>query len=110
MPFRFVIIAALVLLSTITLRSQTYPRAVKRATRPRHSPVISQRLLFSGNDNLRVFILFTDFAQPTYQVKLKFKLEGQNISIKQTLRITLDHSLSAGCSTHAIKDESRRNA
>ncbi len=35
-----------------------------------------------GNESFRVFMLFTDFSRPTYDVKLKIKIEGQGITIQ----------------------------
>lgn len=35
-----------------------------------------------GNDNLRVFALFSDFSHATYDVKLQIKIEGQGIVIQ----------------------------
>ncbi len=81
MLIRFIIVIALVLFSTSTSKAQTYPVQLSVQLVPPFSGYLND-YSSPGNDNLRVFILFTDFSQPTYQVKLKFKLTGNNVTIQ----------------------------
>ncbi len=79
MNFRFLI--ALFSLLTIGVRAQSYPVQVSVQLVPPFSGYLPD-YASPGNDNLRIFITFMDFSQPSYDVKLKFKLSGNNVSIQ----------------------------
>ena len=79
MNFRFLI--ALFSLLTIGVRAQSYPVQVSAQLVPPFSGYLPD-YASPGNDNLRIFITFMDFSQPSYDVKLKFKLSGNNVSIQ----------------------------
>lgn len=78
-PFHIAIVLAL--LSVVSLRAQTFPVQLSVQLVPPFSGYLND-YSSPGNDNLRVFILFTDFSQPSYQLKLKFKLTGNNVTIQ----------------------------
>lgn len=72
---------SLALLSCFIAHAQTYPVQVSVQLVPPFSGYLNDYAT-PGNDNLRIFLTFTDFSQPTYDVKLKFKLEGNNVAIQ----------------------------
>jgi TANFOR domain-containing protein len=61
--------------------SQNYPVQISMQVLPPFTGYLPD-YVSPGNDNLRVFILFTDFSRPSYDIKLKFKLENQGILIQ----------------------------
>ncbi|MEO6305331.1 MAG: fibronectin type III domain-containing protein, partial [Bacteroidia bacterium] len=68
-------------LSSGFFRAQNYPVQVTTILTPPFSGYISD---YSGigNQNLKLIVLFNDFTKPSYNIKLKFKLSGQNINIE----------------------------
>lgn len=63
------------------MRAQTFPVQVSVQLVPPFSGYLNDYAA-PGNDNLRIFLTFSDFTQPTYDVKLKFKLTGSNVTIQ----------------------------
>lgn len=78
---KFFIILSFALLTCISAHAQTYPVQVSVQLVPPFSGYLNDYAA-PGNDNLRIFITFTDFSQPAYDVKLKFKLTGNNVTIQ----------------------------
>ncbi len=63
------------------LRSQNYPVHLTTIITPPFSGYLSDYTSV-GNQNLKLIVLFNDFTKPSYNIKLKFKLAGQNINIE----------------------------
>jgi hypothetical protein len=61
-----------------TLSAQTFPVQISTQLVPPFSGYIPDYAA-PGNENFHVFMLFTDFSRPAYDVKLKIKIEGQGI-------------------------------
>ena len=81
MKKKFYISLLLTLLAYGVARAQTYPVQTSVQLVPPFSGYLND-YASPGNDNLRVFLTFMDFSQPVYDVKLKFKLTGNNITIQ----------------------------
>lgn len=74
-------IALLFLLAANFSHAQSYPVQVSVQLVPPFSGYLPDYAA-PGNDNLRIYITFMDFSQPSYDVKLKFSLSGNNVSIR----------------------------
>lgn len=61
--------------------SQNYPVQITSQLQPPFSGYIPDYAT-AGNQNLKLLVLFTDFTKPTYNIKLKIKISGQNINIQ----------------------------
>jgi hypothetical protein len=81
MKKKFYLSLLLTLLAYCTSRAQTYPVQASVQLVPPFSGYLNDYAA-PGNDNLRVFLTFMDFSQPVYDVKLKFKLTGNNVTIQ----------------------------
>ncbi len=71
----------LVNLFALNVFSQNYPVQVTTILQSPFSGYV-QDYSTLGNENLKVLITFQDFTKPSYSIKLKFKLSGQNITIE----------------------------
>ncbi len=67
--------------SSSKIFAQTFPVQISTQLIPPFSGYIPDYAA-GGNENFRILILFTDFSRPTYDVKLKIKIEGQGIIIQ----------------------------
>lgn len=63
------------------LKSQTFPVSITTQLTPPFSGFIPD-YSSAGNDKLKVLMLFNDFTKPSYNVKLKIKIDGQGITIQ----------------------------
>ncbi|CAN5214747.1 hypothetical protein BH09BAC5_BH09BAC5_17120 [soil metagenome] len=70
-------------LFSINSSAQTFPVQISTQLIPPFSGYISDYGA-PGNQNFRILLLFTDFSRPTYDVKLKIKIEGQGILIQSS--------------------------
>ena len=61
--------------------AQTYPVQITAQLQPPFSGYIPDYTT-PGNQNLKLLILFTDFAKPVYNIKLRIKISGQNVTIQ----------------------------
>lgn len=61
--------------------SQNYPVQLTTQLSPPFSGYLNDYIA-PDNEQLKALILFTDFTKPSYNVKLKFKLSGQGITIE----------------------------
>lgn len=68
-------------LFSFALNAQTFPVQVSPQLLPPFSGYVPD-YASPGNENFRILLLFTDFSQPTYNVKLKIKIQGQGITIQ----------------------------
>ncbi len=75
------LIAIFFLLAANFSLAQSYPVQISVQLVPPFSGYLPDYAA-PGNDNLRIYITFMDFSQPTYDVKLKFTLTGNNVSIQ----------------------------
>lgn len=71
----------LFLLFSLCANAQTFPVQVSTQLVPPFSGYIPDYAA-AGNENFHVLMLFTDFSRPSYDVKLKIKIEGQGIIIQ----------------------------
>jgi hypothetical protein len=71
----------LLLFLHLTLSAQTFPVQISTQLVPPFSGYIPDYAA-PGNESFHVFMLFTDFSRPAYDVKLKIKIEGQGIVIQ----------------------------
>jgi hypothetical protein len=78
---RCVFIALLLLLAAHGVRAQSYPVQISVQLIPPFSGYLPDYAA-PGNDNLRIYITLLDFSQPAYNVKLKFSVSGNNVSIR----------------------------
>lgn len=78
---RFYLSLALTILVCTYSCAQSYPVQISVQLVPPFSGYLPD-YASPGNDNLRIYITFMDFSQPTYDVKLKFALTGNNVSIQ----------------------------
>lgn len=77
-----IIIIVLVLLMKLNItHAQNYPVQITTLLSPPFSGYLPDYTSL-GNENLKLIVLFNDFTKPSYNVKLKFKLSGQNINIE----------------------------
>lgn len=72
---------AFAILSCTFSHAQSYPVQISVQLVPPFSGYLPDYAA-PGNDNLHIYITFMDFSQPTYDVKLKFALTGNNVSIQ----------------------------
>lgn len=75
------LIALLFLLLANFSHAQTFPVQISTQLVPPFSGYLPD-YASPGNDNLRIYITLMDFSQPSYNVKLKFSLSGNNVSIQ----------------------------
>lgn len=61
--------------------AQSYPVQISTQLVPPFSGYLPD-YASPGNDNFRIYITFMDFSQPSYNVKLKFSLSGNNVAIQ----------------------------
>ncbi len=61
--------------------SQTFPVQITAQLQPPFRGYITDYTT-PGNQNLKLLVLFTDFAKPVYNIKLKIKISGQNVTIQ----------------------------
>ncbi|HEU4718613.1 MAG TPA: fibronectin type III domain-containing protein [Bacteroidia bacterium] len=78
-PFCFTLIAFFFLCGSSS--AQNFPVQLNLQLVPPFSGYLND-YCSPGNENFRVLALFTDFSHPSYDVKLKFKIEGQGISLQ----------------------------
>lgn len=71
----------LTILSCTLTHAQSYPVQVSVQLVPPFSGYLPDYAA-PGNDNLRIYLTLTDFSLPSYDVKLKFALTGNNVSIQ----------------------------
>jgi hypothetical protein len=81
MLHRALITLLLTIISCTLSHAQTYPVQISTQLVPPFSGYLPD-YASPGNDNLRFFITLTDFSLPSYDVKLKFSLSGNNVSIQ----------------------------
>lgn len=81
--FRNIFLLLVILLcgTRTTLHSQNYPVQLTTQLIPPFSGYLPDYAA-PDNSKLRLLVLFTDFSQPSYNIKFKFKLEGQGITIQ----------------------------
>jgi hypothetical protein len=68
-------------LLSLCLHAQNWPVQVSTQLVPPFSGYLND-YASPNNDNLRIYLTLTDFSLPSYNVKLKFKLTGNNITIQ----------------------------
>jgi hypothetical protein len=61
--------------------AQTYPVQITTLLNPPFSGYLPDYGSL-GNQNLKLLVQFNDFTKPSYNIKLKFKLTGQNITLQ----------------------------
>src|SRR3954465_3982664 len=61
--------------------AQIYPVQVTTQLAPPFSGYIGDYST-AGNQNLKLFVLFSDFTKPAYSIKLKIKISGQGITLQ----------------------------
>ncbi|CAN5869892.1 hypothetical protein BH11BAC7_BH11BAC7_33700 [soil metagenome] len=71
----------ILLLFQLNIFAQTFPVQISAQLVPPFSGYIPDYAT-PGNENLHVMMIFTDFSRPSYDVKLKIKIEGQGILIQ----------------------------
>ncbi len=69
------------LLISVEINAQSFPIQITTQLTPPFSGYISD-YASPGNANLRVILLLNDFLHPSYDVKLKIKIQGQGITIQ----------------------------
>ena len=71
----------LLLLGTAPGFSQNYPLQITTQLVPPFSRYVPDYAV-PGNEKLKLLCLFTDFTEPSYNYKLKIKIQGQGITIQ----------------------------
>jgi hypothetical protein len=69
------------ILSPQQSHAQTYPVQLNLQLQPPFSGYLPDYTT-PGSEQLKIFVLFTDFTRPSYDIKLKFRLQGQGITIE----------------------------
>ncbi|MBL7917131.1 MAG: hypothetical protein JNM96_01960, partial [Bacteroidia bacterium] len=77
---KYLITVALICLAFF-VKAQNYPVQITTILSPPFSGYLTDYAA-GGNNDLKIILLFNDFSKPSYNVKLKFKLSGQNINIE----------------------------
>jgi Fibronectin type III domain len=78
---RALLVFTLTPLLSLYLHAQNWPVQVSTQLVPPFSGYLND-YSSPNNDNLRIYLTLTDFSLPSYDVKLKFKLTGNNITIQ----------------------------
>jgi hypothetical protein len=78
---RRLLISLSLVIASCAAYAQSYPVQISIQLVPPFSGYLPD-YASPGNDNLRIYITFMDFSRPSYDVKLKFSLSGNNISIQ----------------------------
>jgi hypothetical protein len=77
----FTLLLFALILSPQKSHSQTYPVQLNVQLQPPFSGYLPDYTT-PGSEQLKLFVLFTDFTRPSYDIKLKFRLQGQGITIE----------------------------
>lgn len=75
----FPLLLFLLLLAFSGARAQTYPVQATTLLVPPFSGYLQDQV---SSQKLKVLLMLNDFSKPAYNVKIKFRLTGQNISIR----------------------------
>ncbi|MCA6365308.1 MAG: hypothetical protein IM638_19910 [Bacteroidetes bacterium] len=75
------LLLVLLLLVPTRISAQTYPVQLNVQLQPPFSGYLPDYTT-PGSEQLKIFVLFTDFTRPSYDIKLKFRLQGQGITIE----------------------------
>jgi len=78
---RALLVFLLTPLLSLYLHAQNWPVQVSTQLVPPFSGYLND-YSSPNNDNLRIYLTLTDFSLPSYNVKLKFKLTGNNITLQ----------------------------
>ncbi len=76
-----ILLTFLVFNFSLLIKSQTFPVSITTQLSPPFSGYLPDYAT-AGNDKLKLLVLFNDFSKPSYNVKLKIKIDGQGITIQ----------------------------